>query len=150
VQQARKAVASQYGKPPEAIFLHFLGKELRDGFAMDRLCLGTGKVEISFRNDSLMPMVTERLPQSKPSEHSLTEHTGLPYRFNIRNKDRVQMYYFGTKAIVLDAKRRIAKDLEVPSEDHITFLFTGKVLKNTFILERLPIGDGVITVSISD
>jgi hypothetical protein len=48
VKQAKEAVASQYGKPPEAVFLHFLGNELRDHITMERLRLGTAKVTVSF------------------------------------------------------------------------------------------------------
>jgi hypothetical protein len=55
VKQAKEAVVTHYGKPPDAVFLHFLGKELRDGFAMDRLRLGTTKINVSFRNDKLLP-----------------------------------------------------------------------------------------------
>jgi hypothetical protein len=51
VKQAREAVATHYGKPPEAVFLHFLGKELQDGFVMDRLRLGTKPINIYFRDD---------------------------------------------------------------------------------------------------
>jgi hypothetical protein len=52
VKQAREAIASQYQKPPEAIFLIFLGKNLRDDFVMDKLRLGTAKIRILFRNES--------------------------------------------------------------------------------------------------
>jgi hypothetical protein len=60
VKQAREAVASQSQKPPEAVFLHFLGKELRDGFSMDRLRLGTAKINIYFRNESEVLLHTAR------------------------------------------------------------------------------------------
>jgi hypothetical protein len=38
----------------------------------------------------------------------------------------------------------------VPSEDAVTLIFIGKALKDTFLLNRLRIGDGVITVCIRD
>jgi hypothetical protein len=48
VTQAREAIASQYEKPPEAVFLHFLRKTLRDNFMMDRIRLGTANIYLVF------------------------------------------------------------------------------------------------------
>jgi hypothetical protein len=63
VKQAKEAVACQCNTVPEAVFLHFLGKELQDNFMMDRLRLGTAKINISFRNKSETSSLTKvRLP----------------------------------------------------------------------------------------
>jgi hypothetical protein len=60
VKQAKEAIARQYEKPPEAVFLHFLGKELRDSFAMNKLRLGAAKLNVSFRNDNSVLLLTGR------------------------------------------------------------------------------------------
>jgi hypothetical protein len=63
MKQAKDAIAHHYKKPPEAILLDFLGKELRDGFVMDKLRLGTTKINVYFRNDSeiLLPKVSHNV-----------------------------------------------------------------------------------------
>jgi hypothetical protein len=74
---------------------------------------------------------------------------GIPYRFDIPERG-VRTFYFEATAKVGDARRRIAQEYQLPSEDLVTLIFIGKALKDTFLLNRLRIGEGVITVCIRD
>jgi hypothetical protein len=60
VGDARKAVAQRFKTTPEAVALHFMGKALRDGFAMDRLRLGTSHISVYVTSDREILVVTAR------------------------------------------------------------------------------------------
>jgi hypothetical protein len=51
VGDARKAVAERFKTQPEAVALHFMGRVLRDGFALDRLRLGTSHISVYVTSD---------------------------------------------------------------------------------------------------
>jgi hypothetical protein len=87
-------------------------------------------------------------PAAPPAPPEAVEH-GTPYRFDLSEKGE-RTYYFEPDAKVLDAKQRIAHDYNVSSPERVTLLFSGKALKDTFLLSRLRVGDGVITVCIPD
>jgi hypothetical protein len=74
---------------------------------------------------------------------------GIPYRFDIPDRG-VRTFRFDATAKVANARKRIAQEYSLPSEDAVTLIFIGKALKDTFLLNRLRIGDGVITVCIRD
>ncbi|GMB11013.1 MAG: hypothetical protein NkDv07_0987 [Candidatus Improbicoccus devescovinae] len=58
VKEAREKVASEFNRPSKEIFLHFLGKELRDEFVLDRLRLGTAKINIYLRDNDEVVLLT--------------------------------------------------------------------------------------------
>jgi hypothetical protein len=74
---------------------------------------------------------------------------GTSYKFDLGQRG-IRSFSFNDDAKVLDARQRIAKLPTIPSIDHVTLLFAGKALKDQFLLRRLRIGDGTITVSIRD
>jgi hypothetical protein len=60
VGDARKAVAERFKTRPESVALHFMGKALRDGFALDRLRLGTSHISVYVTSDREILVVTAR------------------------------------------------------------------------------------------
>jgi hypothetical protein len=51
VGDARKAVAERFNAKQDAVALHFMGKALRDGFALSRLRLGTSHISVYLTKD---------------------------------------------------------------------------------------------------
>jgi hypothetical protein len=60
VGDARARVGERYTKPPEAITFQFMGKTLRDAFVMDRLRLGTAKINVHVQDDSAVVLLTAK------------------------------------------------------------------------------------------
>jgi hypothetical protein len=60
VGDARKAIAKRFKTQPEAVALHFMGKALRDGFALDRLRLGSSHISVYVTSDREILVVTAK------------------------------------------------------------------------------------------
>jgi hypothetical protein len=60
VGDARAVVAKRFGKPLEAISFQFMGKPLKDAFVMERLRLGTAKINVHVLDDSAVVLLTAK------------------------------------------------------------------------------------------
>jgi hypothetical protein len=60
VADARETIGRHYRTPSNSVSLHFLGKALRDGFVMDRLCLGESKINVFLQDDTEVVLVTAK------------------------------------------------------------------------------------------
>jgi hypothetical protein len=60
VGDARWKVAERFKTRPESVALHFMGKALRDGFALDRLRLGTSRIGAYVTSDREILVMTAK------------------------------------------------------------------------------------------
>jgi hypothetical protein len=70
------------------------------------------------------------------------------YQFAVTQKNEVFAHVFMTGQTVLDAKRMIVARYSLPGPSDVTLLFSGKALRDGFVLEKLRIGDNAIGVHI--
>ncbi|MDR1240959.1 MAG: hypothetical protein LBK29_03770 [Oscillospiraceae bacterium] len=78
-------------------------------------------------------------------EKSFAQKCGIKTLAKARFKDTD-----AKKAKIVDARKLIADFLKLPAADHVSLFFSGKALKDGFLLNRLRIGGGKITVYIKD
>jgi len=73
---------------------------------------------------------------------------GTPYRFTVPTRGIEELtLYFAAGATVLDAKKIIAEHFgSSTAATDVTLLFSSKALRDGFVLDRLRIGNGIITV----
>jgi hypothetical protein len=100
---------------------------------------------VSANTSLLCSTLTTRYVSPTPLIPDDSVQSGTPYNFDLMDRG-LRTYYFDATAKVLDAKQRIVGDYKVPSIERVTLLLSGKALKDTFLLSRLRVGDGVITV----
>jgi hypothetical protein len=83
----------------------------------------------------------------RPSQISIGK---VRYRFAVAQRNEDFSWPFAGGQTVLDAKKMICARYSLDSTADVTLLLSGKALRDGFVLERLRIGNGSITVYIRD
>jgi len=89
-------------------------------------------------------------PAVQPPPSDAVPEEGTPYKFNIPQRDIEIVLNFKDGATVLEARKKIAAEFNLPSSDYVTLLFSGKQLKDGFKIGRLRIGNKPVFVHLRD
>jgi hypothetical protein len=81
---------------------------------------------------------------------SQREARSVTYTFYVAESDTEFSLQFSPGQTVLDAKKKISEKFDLDSVDDVTLLFSGKTLRDAFVLDRLRIGTQQIVVHLSD
>jgi hypothetical protein len=85
-----------------------------------------------------------------PSRSSLRQSGRTEYKFYIVDEDIEFKLPFRPGETVLDAKTKIVEKFSIASVTDVTLLFSGKALRDGFVIERLRIGNQRVVVHVTD